>query len=348
MVEYTIGPVHILTSLYMQISIRYDPKIQKARYQYYTHTLRSGTFQKMRFYVLPSLPRRGKYRSRVIFLPYVDSYMKNFMKFSRYDTISRVPLETQSDIETKISTIYERIKRRLDCNIRTADETLSPFLNALSSELAIPSQTSLLVTPQICGSIGYYRSEENSVEIYPRYDFSTNGLIRLMTTALIVHLESTIPQKKRPLYSPTIEDRVTSILVSPTLRNFVETKSMETNFKGIHNILTSRHKAKYAKETTLYLDSIGIPQKTLIPEDSMKKSLTTQEKNILTQLEKNRNHITTFEEIGKAMWGNNWAKNYSLYAISKAIQRLCKKLHKNGFPTEVIHTERKKGYMLNN
>ena len=80
----------------------------------------------------------------------------------------------------------------------------------------------------------------------------------------------------------------------------------------------------------------------------MKKSLTTQEKNILTQLEKNRNHITTFEEIGKAMWGNNWAKNYSLYAISKAIQRLRKKLHKNGFPTEVIHTERKKGYMLNN
>jgi hypothetical protein len=72
--------------------------------------------------------------------------------------------------------------------------------------------------------------------------------------------------------------------------------------------------------------------------------LSPSEREVLEFLLKNKRKICTMDDIGTVLWGSDVDK-YSLYAISKIIERLRKKLRNNGLNKNVIFTERGKGYI---
>ena len=64
---------------------------------------------------------------------------------------------------------------------------------------------------------------------------------------------------------------------------------------------------------------------------------------LVTLIEK-QGEIVTYDEISEILFKTE--EEYSLYAISKTIQRLRDKLEKNGISGNLIQTLRKKGYLL--
>ena len=76
------------------------------------------------------------------------------------------------------------------------------------------------------------------------------------------------------------------------------------------------------------------------------ENLTSKEKTILRLLILKMDNAVTVDEIGENIFQS--ADNFSLYAISKTIERLRRKLELNGISGSYIQTLRGKGYLLKN
>ena len=66
----------------------------------------------------------------------------------------------------------------------------------------------------------------------------------------------------------------------------------------------------------------------------------------MLSLIRNSNTVTEIDDIGSVIFKSE--DNFSLYAISKTIQRLRDKLEANGISGSYIQTLRGKGYLLKN
>jgi len=86
----------------------------------------------------------------------------------------------------------------------------------------------------------------------------------------------------------------------------------------------------------------------LTPEINKKpiENLTPNEKNVMYMLIKKSNNIVSFDEIADTIFKDD--NNFSLFALSKFMQRLREKLEKNGISGSFIQTLRGKGYLLKN
>ena len=76
------------------------------------------------------------------------------------------------------------------------------------------------------------------------------------------------------------------------------------------------------------------------------ENLSPTEKIILRLLIQKAGGVVTFDEFGNELFGDE--NDFSLYAISKNIERLRNKLEANGISGSYIQTLRSKGYVLKN
>lgn len=86
----------------------------------------------------------------------------------------------------------------------------------------------------------------------------------------------------------------------------------------------------------------------LIPEINKKpiQDLTLNERQVMYMLIKKSNNIVSFDEISDTIFKDD--NSFSLFALSKFMQRLREKLEKNGISGSFIQTLRGKGYLLKN
>lgn len=91
--------------------------------------------------------------------------------------------------------------------------------------------------------------------------------------------------------------------------------------------------------------SSGRIDKPLKNTRDIKPYLTGQEIIILTLLESEEGKVVEKEDIAKAVWGEDWASEYSQWALDKMISRLRKKLEKHNFK-KVLKTVRGRGIVL--
>ncbi len=85
---------------------------------------------------------------------------------------------------------------------------------------------------------------------------------------------------------------------------------------------------------------IVIDQKT--PLDG----LTKNEEKVFKLLIKNKNQLCSFDQIGEAIWQEKSYESFSLWAISKLIQRLRSRLQASSLSPTLIQTQRGQGYAL--
>ena len=78
----------------------------------------------------------------------------------------------------------------------------------------------------------------------------------------------------------------------------------------------------------------------------MSIKLSLKEHKVFTQLIKHKREIVCFDKIGKVIWGGEFYDKFSIFAITKLIERLRKKIKKIGISSEIIQTVRKRGYVL--
>lgn len=73
---------------------------------------------------------------------------------------------------------------------------------------------------------------------------------------------------------------------------------------------------------------------------------TPLEKKVLSNLVENKRKIVPFDQIADVMWGNEASQKYSLYAISKCIERIRTKMIDYNIAPQIIQTYRSQGYRL--
>ena len=118
--------------------------------------------------------------------------------------------------------------------------------------------------------------------------------------------------------------------------------------------LRAKQNASMLETSNKFLTKIGAPN---IDSSSIKKvdtsSFTSREKKLLDLLITKSPQIVTFDEINELLTNNLPAgrqdyEQFSLYAISKSIQRLRDRLEKSGISGSFIQTKRGEGYLLVN
>lgn len=113
-------------------------------------------------------------------------------------------------------------------------------------------------------------------------------------------------------------------------------------------------KSQYIIDSAKYLAKMGYPAQSCFSYDkdniyfNGKAILGMQEKEfqVLKLLIDRKNTIVSFDDIAQAYWKIDWREKFSLFGITKVIEKIRKSLIANGIKFEVISTIRKRGYSL--
>lgn len=112
--------------------------------------------------------------------------------------------------------------------------------------------------------------------------------------------------------------------------------------------LRSKQNASILEVSNKFLEKIGAP---VISTEKVKNLDTTgfsdREKKLWSALSGKSPNILSVDEVSNILFANN-EDDFSLYAISKAIQRLRDRLEKSGISGSFIQTKRGEGYLLVN
>lgn len=194
-------------------------------------------------------------------------------------------------------------------------------------------------------------NEKGEIILYLREDQGIHAITEAIITSLT---RDDIYEKLEGLWqeSEIITDYlVTETSIAKVLQKYEKAENYIPTLKGVR----IKEQARLLEESDKFYKKLGIPTfekpfgyNGLIPELFGKPivNLSETEKKVLLSLIRNSNIVTEIDDIGSVMFKSE--NNFSLYAISKTIQRLRDKLEANGISGSYIQTLRGKGYLLKN
>jgi hypothetical protein len=156
-------------------------------------------------------------------------------------------------------------------------------------------------------------------------------------TALVEAIITSLTRPAQPLASWTeSEATVDWIMTDSAVAKALKTPADQT-------IADTRSKisANLQKASDDFLAKIGAPQVTLETIKSINTSeFSLKEKSLWQKFTDRPNQIISFDDIGGE------ADDFSLYAITKAVQRLRDKMESQGITGSLIQSKRGEGYLL--
>ena len=193
-------------------------------------------------------------------------------------------------------------------------------------------------------------TKKGEIYLYLREDQGigtiTEAIISSLTRADVYKNLNAVWQESELL----VDWLVTETALSDVIKKYDKTPFMPT-LRGIR----IKELAKLMEESDNFYKKLGLPinQKVFgingkIPEINKKavEGLSIRERELLKLLIIKAGSVTSFDEIGDTVFTSE--DNFSLYAISKSIERLRNKLEANGISGSYIQTLRGKGYLLKN
>ena len=191
------------------------------------------------------------------------------------------------------------------------------------------------------GTVASYNHTDNKLDIYLRLD-SDISQIAFCILSYFVH------KYKQKLHWNEEQRVVDFLLLSSKF------KLLFPKFKSIldyvqypevdYSLITSSNNI-YKKLGINLGSSIKKVKDEILVNGKSVTTLSSQEKIVLEILLKNRNKVTTMDQISISLWGEDYA-NFSMQAISKTVERLRTKLRETGINRQSIFTKRKLGYVL--
>lgn len=139
--------------------------------------------------------------------------------------------------------------------------------------------------------------------------------------------------------------KVKKVIIMPTDYGTFGSYHPNITKSGYVLTLSSRSdtSARHVADSHLYLTRLGFPPVSDRNYNILENILTTKEK-ILFNLLKN-GKLTGFDAIGDVLWPNRDDK-FSLYAITKLIEGLRKKMRSVGLDSSILKTSKGQGYFL--
>jgi hypothetical protein len=126
-------------------------------------------------------------------------------------------------------------------------------------------------------------------------------------------------------------------------------------YKMTLGYLKQSQQGKIAKDSKKYLQFLGFPVgrvfeirngRIFVKNQSIGLSLSPKEEKVFRLLISHRKEIVSYDDLAEVIWGEESYDKFSVYAITKLIQRLREKIELMGIFPEIIQTVKKKGYIL--
>lgn len=335
----------------------YSVKTEAERLVHVAHSIVNGFFKTNNFVVLPyNLNSPGA--SVVTFpdLPY--NSIPRFWKTVKSINVDNLPLTIDRQLISEIEKLV------LENKLNNAKfEIVKILWEKVESEVmeeiyrVIPSKRGLVkkivISPTVFGTNCSFnwKNDFGEIYIYLRQDQGIHAIVEAIVTSLT---REDIYEKLGGVWaeSEIITDYlVTQSSIATVLQKYEKAEAYLPTLKGIRG----KEQVKLLKESEEFYKKLGIPSfekpfsiNGTIPHlfDKPLDNLTETERNLTLTLIRNENAVTDFDTIGGAIFKSE--DDFSLYAISKTIQRLRDKFEASGISGSYIQTLRGKGYVLKN
>lgn len=196
-------------------------------------------------------------------------------------------------------------------------------------------------------SVTRIKKEPGVVTIYLRFDAK---LSHIASAFFIATLDNASP--KGMLYGFKWEERqaIGDFLLTHTSLATLFPKH-ESTLLSVRSYIKEEQKAASKR----FLTELGFPPKKLFEVNEHQQivvndqtiPLRKKEQDVLTLLIEKRNQVVSTNHIAQRLWAEDSDQRYSLYAISKVIERLRKHVQAAGIYPEIIETRRGQGFILN-
>jgi hypothetical protein len=337
----------------MKIAWQFDVEQQVGQYCDVARKLQQGFYQQLRFYVLPFLPE--KFRNRVVYLPRVDGFVEEFKQIiegKKAVNKKNFSDKVRCNILKQAKKDYKKMKYYVDQLEKQWLKIEEDFWELVKEQILKPVQDDgnfgipVIIQPKLFGTIGSYNPQIDKIFIYPRYDMSINQLGRLVITALVHRFvfDSTMTEPDNEQY---LSGNWTSKQkLAQKIHESEEVRSLLTAPKGMIRILYANYAGNLAVASGEYLEELGCPIRPMLKDVDQVKNLTKKERVVLGELMRNRQRVVSFDRLADLLWEDESMEKFSLYAISKMVERLRIKIRKSGIKESLIHTQRGEGYVL--
>ncbi|MFA7300707.1 MAG: helix-turn-helix domain-containing protein [Candidatus Shapirobacteria bacterium] len=226
--------------------------------------------------------------------------------------------------------IYQKHRNEILLLEKKWNEVKEVVEKRLVDLFGIKNKIKIIISPQLTGSLGGHEIYENVIEVRPRFDRKIGSVVMLVVNALTVYFERDLDWQKRHV---------------KTFENYKKI-NFDNIFSKNRSLLTMLDKSmagKLAEESQEYLNKMGVNYNNNY--DFLKLELTKNEKKVFELFLENQNKLVILEKIGLTIWGERTDEKFSLFAISKLVDRLRKEIKKKT-GKNLIHSQRGVGYLL--
>ncbi len=225
-------------------------------------------------------------------------------------------------------------------------KTIQQFLPEVYSKLSkvIIRQTAI---GSLASGIRRTKEESGTITVYLRFDADISHIASAIFIASLDHT-----RKDGLLYGYSWEERQS---VGDFLLTHTSLAELFPNHESTMKAVRSNISESLTRDTKLYLTELGYPPKKLFSVNDQQQILVNeeplhlrpQEQHIMELLIEKRNQIVSTNSLATKLWEKESNKKYSLYAISKVVERLRKQIQAIGIYPGVIETRRGLGFVLN-
>jgi len=333
------------------INFTHSPELEARRILFVAGSLARGWYQKHNFLILPELAPNAP-SSQVILpnLPYttIPRFWESVAKLKLVTPqLSPAPLlaKTVSLCEPLYkSTLYIKHLSELDKSYNQVKDNFWNTLFTLFPNYSSRVKDITVISSQYGSSSSFNlaRDQGCSITIYLRSDAKIDKLLWSILAAL---------------FRPKMQDeqKYSWEEVEAVIDWLMSESSLAAKLPHPHPTLTNlraNQLSKYRQASEIYLSSLGISGVLRLEKhgssylygDTKISDLTTKQQILLDLLLTKRGLTVSYEEIAASLWPDN--EDWSLYALTKEIQRLREKIKSSGINSPLIHAHRKLGYSI--
>lgn len=335
----------------------YSAKTEAERLIQTAHQIIIGFYKTNNFLVLPYLSTI-KNVNIVTFPDLAYNTIPRFWEQAKKTEVTTLPLVVDPQLTVAVSKLIE------DANLSTPKfEKTKNLWQKIETEVikelykVLPTKDGqikkIIIHPTSFGTSSSFNfiNQQGVIIIYLREDQGVHAIVESILTSLT---RADIYSKLDGLWAES--EIITDFLLTQTslatvLQKYESLSAYTPTLKGTR----VKEQAKILQESENFYKKLGIPsfdKPFSCVNDSPRvfdkpiENITNSEKNLMTTLISNQNQVVDFDTLGTAMFKSE--DDFSLYAISKTIQRLRDKLEASGISGSYIQTLRGKGYLLKN
>jgi len=337
---------------------KYSLETEAQRLLHCAHQIVIGFYRVNNFIVLPYTPKAGN----ALIVTFPDLPYNTIPRF--WDRVKKInvtdfPLQIKTDLLKQTTSLlkianlpamgFQKTKKLWE---KAQDKILKEIYRIMPAKQGQIQK--IIIHPTSFGTTCSFNLSKKSVDYVEMYLRQDQG-ISTITEAILSSL--TRPGIYEKLDGVWQESEIVTdwLMTESSLAEIIKKYENKSNFVPTIKGTRSKQQAKLLAEFETFYQKLGLPinQKVfnlngLTPEIYQKPvgNLSPTEKIVLKILIEKANQPVSFDEIGDLFFRSE--ENFSLYAITKTIQRLRNKLEENGLSGSYIQTMRGRGYVLKN